>query len=536
MSVFYGTLEDEIYKLMDCNIYVIQGLAGTGKSTKALELFGNNKPIVIVKTQNLKKNYSKLELCAITLAKFLAYKPAGNYLQLSKNAPEYMFKFCTEYLDLSDPLVPFKAMPFNMKFVKWDLISKDKKWTIDSITGEYASCYIPEYNFRILGGYIKDEKGNPVKLTAYFRQQKLFKRRYTLEEMKKSKTDDNFLFDDVGLFSETDAKILIELIKAGFFRGDIAVTYDPMQLSYGGEMLVKYLKTRRNSKRIYCDHEWRFDNQKYTWRNFTVEMLFDGTIPVIHQAVNKVSSKKSKYLSDLYNNIFKRSKAVGHSLRARNRAVNVYGFDERKTINVDKCQGREYDFIWLDLAGLAACGRANIPNWQKRVYTTMTRGKSFGFYVRPGTSKNRIREYCSWLFKMREWVINNSRLPSWLSSPIKSDIEKKTREFIESLYLKFDSVIKLKVQKDLKKIIFSYGGDGHIRATALRCSCRSRNAACSGGTGRAVPSVGGGRKKGDAHKTRKKNTMRPVINRPFRFWPFKSRTNARERLFDGHYV
>jgi len=230
--------------------------------------------------------------------------------------------------------------------------------------------------------------------------------------------------------------------------------------------------------------------------------------------------------------------AVGHSLKARNRAISVYGFDKHKVINVDKCQGREYDFVWLDLAGLAACGRFPIPNWQERLYTTITRGKSFGFYVLPGTSENKKREYCSWLFKMREWVINNSQLPTWFTSKAKSDKEKKTKEFIESLRLKYDSILKLKKPISNKLFMYSFGKDGRKRDAALKYSCRLRFARCSGGTvSTMLPEGKHGVRKVNVNKNKKTALAATAfINRPRRFWPFKSRTTARVRLFNRRYV
>jgi hypothetical protein len=518
--------------------FVIMGLAGTGKSKKALELLREKFFVIVTKTKALRNKYIKQGLCAITLAKLLGYMHDGVYYQLPKNAPEYLKVFCTEYLGLTDPIVPFIMPSKKTTLDQWHEISKDGKWTNDNITGEFSSYFVGDFPIRVSDWCVFNEKGKWVNLTKCFTQHKLFRRRFNLGASKSGNTDFNFLLDDVGLFSETDSKILIELIEAGFFRGDIAVTFDPMQLSYGGKLLVKYLKSRRNSQRIYCDHEWRFDNQKYTWRNFTVEMLFNGTIPVIYNAVNKESCKNSKYLSELYNNKFKRSMAVGHSLRARNRAISVYGFDENKTINVDKCQGREYDFVWLDLAGLAACGRSHIPNWQERLYTTITRGKSFGFYVLPETSENQIREYCSWLLKMRDWVINNSRLPTWFTSKAKSDKEKKMKEFIESLCLKYDSILKLKKLISNKLFMYSFGKDGRKRDAALKYSCRLRFARCSGGTvSTMLPEGKHGVRNVNVNKNKKTALAATAfIKRPLRFWPVKPKQTARVRLFNRRYV
>jgi hypothetical protein len=167
------------------------------------------------------------------------------------------------------------------------------------------------------------------------------------------------IFDDCSLYGRLITLHTIKWIDKHYKNAaPIGISYDPAQISYGGHELVSHLLKKHpldvNLK--ICKKAFRFEGAKYTWVNFTY-----GEVPLYTQCPQD------------FNGMF-----VGHSIKSVDRAL-LKGFSSKRSINVDKAQGREWGFTIVDLFGMLALVDNKILGWQARIYTTMTRGKEFGF-------------------------------------------------------------------------------------------------------------------------------------------------------------
>lgn len=205
----------------------------------------------------------------------------------------------------------------------------------------------------------------------------------------------DILFDDCGLLSELDALGWFSFFGSAKFEPiRIAFTFDPEQLNYGGIELIRWIKGEFGDivKEIVLTKEHRFEGQKCKWHDFD---KFKN-VPIISSA------------EEAPNSMF-----VAHS-RPYLDTIRERGWSKRKSINIDKVQGREYDSIIVSLFGLAALVRCKVPGYKSRIYTTITRGKKFIFYAHKRASKKQIEAAIRDLSKVLSEV--NRPMPFYDSS------------------------------------------------------------------------------------------------------------------------
>jgi len=139
--------------------------------------------------------------------------------------------------------------------------------------------------------------------------------------------------------------------------------------------------------------------------------------------------------------------------------------------------------------GLAALYRNKIPDYKRRIYTTITRGKNIIFFVPRGTSR----------------VIINAAIRDVVSAL--SEVERPT-----PLY--YSTVLNLKAPKNSK---FLFSNLKRSRTLYLKFCL-----AAYGGTAGLY---------GESDRERRNMEARSVGYRPARFWPQKPRITALARLF-----
>jgi hypothetical protein len=203
----------------------------------------------------------------------------------------------------------------------------------------------------------------------YVKRQNFSQRGYFTQYDKRHERQ--HIFDDCGLYGNAITLDTIKWIDKHFKNAaPIGISFDPAQISYGGEKLVPHLlKTYPLDIHLkICKKAFRFEGAQNTWLNFEY-----GDVPLYTQCPLD------------FKGMF-----VGHSIKSVNRALQK-GFSSKRSINIDKAQGREWDFIIVDLFGMLALVDNKIPGWEARIYTTMTRGKRFGFLVPTGMTANAIR-------------------------------------------------------------------------------------------------------------------------------------------------
>lgn len=227
----------------------------------------------------------------------------------------------------------------------------------------------------------------------------------------------DLLLDDWGLLSSTDVQYWIQYFQEAVIKSErIIITFDPQQLNYGGLEFIQWIKETYSNivEETVLTREYRFDNQEYTWHDFNKY----ENVPIISSA--KQAPKNSIFIS--------------HSIKYLKKARTVGGWSNKKSINIDKVQGRDYDTIIVGLLGLAALYRNKIPGYKERIYTTITRGKNFIFYVPEGVSKSlidaAIRDVINALSEINRPKYDNSILNSKTPKNNKSCM---TSHFIYSL-------------------------------------------------------------------------------------------------------
>jgi hypothetical protein len=424
-------------------IYLIKGLAGTGKSTTALSYLRN--PLVITKTNNLQNKYIKMGLEATTSASFLRIYPVHTPFYELK--PHYRGSDRDTGIEVKD--VGYMSMTLTSHTFIYELTG-DKRYL--------------EFHRILPVSMMKDY------LRPYYNKVSAFKQRRDVSLSEKITQD--LLFDEFGLLGEEDVRCWKNVFEAGaIWSKNIAFTFDENQLNYAGLEFINYIKEHYADRveEIICYKEWRFEESPYRWWWF--DRLY--SIPIICD------------FDQADNTMF-----ISHSENYLRKARNTGGWPKKLSINVDNVQGREYDAIVVGLLGLAALYRYKIPGYKERIYTTVTRGKNFIFYVPRGTSRKKI----------------NAAI---------SDVITVLSEVERTMPIYDSSVLNLKTPKNSKSCFFHNFKRSRLRYLRL---CH----AAEGGT--AVFN--------NKSENKKRNTRTGSVSyRPARFWPEKPRKTALARLF-----
>jgi hypothetical protein len=432
-------------------IYLISGLAGTGKSTEAFSYL--NAPIVFTKTNNLKNKYLTEEEYrnrisgASTLASFLRILPVHSPFYELK--PHYHGSERDTGREVEDGI---PSMVDAMHTFIYNLTGGDKRYL--------------ELHRKIPVSMMTDF------LRPYYNKVSEFKQRKGVDLSAKITQD--LLFDDFGLAGEEEVRCLKRLFEAGAIWSErLAFTYDENQLNYCGLEFIKYLKEHYADRieEITCYKEWRFKDSTYRWWWF--DRFYKA--PIIYD----------------FGQASEGAMFVSHNSRYFNKAINTGGWPKKSVTTVDKCQGREYYTIVVGLLGLAALYRNKTPGYKERIYTTITRGKNFIWYVPRGTSREiidaAIRDVISALSEI------NRPIPQYDSS-----------------------ILNLKTPRNSKSYFLSYLRRSRLRYYSLRQTA-------FGGTAKFESKL----------QYRESNVVTgSVLYRPARFfWPEKPRQTALARLF-----
>jgi hypothetical protein len=425
-------------------IYLIKGLAGTGKTTAALSYLNN--PLAITKTNNLKSKFIEMDLETSTSASFLRIYPVHTPFYELKPHYRGSERDAGEVAESQWPSCTFHDPNLFIKLK----FPEDKK-------------------------YLKFHRKIPVSmmtdfLRPYYNKVAAFKQRNGVSLSPKITQD--LLFDDFGLEGEEVIRCWKRLFEAGaVWSKRIAFTFDENQLNYGGLDFINYIKEHYADRveEITCYKEWRFEDSVCRW--WWLDRFY--SVPII--SGYEQSPKDAMFVS--------------HCNRYLGKARNTGGWSKKRSINIDKVQGREYNTIVVALLGLAALYRNKTPGYRERIYTTITRGKDFIFYVPRGTSRADI----------------NAAIRDVISAL--SEIERPLPTYDSS-------VLNLKTPRKF----YSYMSSNLKRS-------RTRYHICQAAVGGTAVLYG-------KSENKERNTMTgSVVYRPARFWPEKPKKTALARLF-----